>query len=60
MHGTKAGLFTGLSESMDIFDSKEHLQKWREIQQTNNVLQRPEIYRSQKRKKPRFSARPYE
>ena len=40
--------------------SNEHLRKWREIQQTNNVLQRPEIYRSQKRKKPRFAARPYE
>ena len=40
--------------------SNEHLQKWREIQQTNNVLQRPEIYRSQERKKPRFAARPYE
>ena len=40
--------------------SNEHLRKWREIQQTNNVLQRPEIYRSQERKKPRFAARPYE
>ncbi|WP_418457845.1 hypothetical protein ACNSOB_23090 [Citrobacter braakii] len=40
--------------------SNEYLRKWREIQQTNNLLQRPEIYRSQKRKKPRFAARPYE
>ena len=40
--------------------SNEHLRKWREIQQTNNVLQRPEIYRSQERKKPRFAAGPYE
>ena len=50
----------GLLEGVDAFNNKEHLRKWREIQQTNNVLQRPEIYRSQERKKPRFAARPYE
>ena len=50
----------GLLEGVDAFSNKEHLRKRREIQQTINVPQRPEIYRSQKRKKPRFSARPYE
>ena len=48
------------SEDVEVSKSNEHLRKWREIQQTNNVLQRPEIYRNQKIKKPRFSARPYE
>lgn len=50
----------GTSEDVEVSKSNEYLRKWREIQQTNNVLQRPEIYRSQKRKKPRFAARPYE
>ena len=50
----------GTSEDVEVSKSNEYLRKWREIQQTNNLLQRPEIYRSQKRKKPRFAARPYE
>ena len=50
----------GTSKDVEVSKSNEQLRKWREIQQTNNVPQRPEIYRSQKRKKPRFAARPYE
>lgn len=50
----------GTSEDVEVSKRNEHLRKWQEIQQTNNVLQRPEIYRSQKWKKPRFAARPYE
>ncbi|MEH0017761.1 hypothetical protein V6330_25615, partial [Citrobacter portucalensis] len=48
------------SEDVEVSKSNEYQRKWREIQQINNVLQRPEIYRSQKRKQPRFAARPYE
>ncbi len=36
----------GISEDVEVSKSNEHLQKWWKIQQENNVLQRPEIYRS--------------
>lgn len=50
----------GSLEGVDTFNNKGHQRKKARNPATINVPQRPEIYRSQKRKKPRFSARPYE